>query len=115
MPARTPSAIAPVRDRADNHSQWLMGVRALGTQSGYGSGRITQNLYDVAAQLTRAQRAHATALQQNYATYGYAANGRTAFSNCARDKTVIGPSSTHRARSRAALAQSAIEPGIAPQ
>lgn len=41
----------------------------LGTTGTFGPDRITHNIYDNAGQLTRVQRAYATVLQQNYATY----------------------------------------------
>ena len=41
-----------------------------------GPDRITHNDYDAAGQLTQVQRAYTTAIQQNYATYTYSANGR---------------------------------------
>jgi RHS repeat-associated protein len=47
----------------------------LGTNGGYGSDRVTRNVYDAAGQLTTVQRAYGTALQQNYASYTYSANG----------------------------------------
>ena len=47
----------------------------LGTQGSQGPDRITRNLYDNAGQVAQLQRAYGTALQQNYATYSYSANG----------------------------------------
>src|SRR5687768_10865772 len=49
---------------------------ALGTQGDYGPDRITRNVYDAAGQLLIVQKAHGTALQQNYAAYDYTPNGR---------------------------------------
>ena len=50
----------------------------LATTGSFGPDRITHNVYDNAGQLTQVQRAYATALQQNYATYSYTANGQGA-------------------------------------
>jgi len=50
----------------------------LATTGSFGPDRITHNVYDNAGQLTQVQRAYATALQQNYATYSYTANGQRA-------------------------------------
>ncbi|MDB5691070.1 MAG: ParB-like nuclease domain [Alphaproteobacteria bacterium] len=49
---------------------------AVGAQGAYGPDRITRNVYDAAGQLTTVQRAYATSLQQNYASYGYSLNGK---------------------------------------
>src|SRR5690606_901995 len=48
----------------------------LGPAGSYGSDRITHNVYDAAGQLLQVQRAYGTALQQDYATYTYTANGK---------------------------------------
>ena len=48
----------------------------LGTEGSFGPDRITRNVYDAAGQLLQVQRAYGTALQQNYATYTYTANGQ---------------------------------------
>jgi RHS repeat-associated protein len=50
----------------------------LGSQGTFGPDRITRQLYDTAGQLLQVQRAYGTALQQNYATYSYSANGQRA-------------------------------------
>jgi RHS repeat-associated protein len=52
------------------------GAGALGTQVSFGPDRIARNAYDAASQLLQVQRAYATSLQQNYATYEYMPNGR---------------------------------------
>jgi RHS repeat-associated protein len=49
---------------------------SLGTEGSFGPDRITRNVYDAASQLLQVQRAYGTALQQNYATYTYTANGQ---------------------------------------
>ena len=41
-----------------------------------GPDRITRNVYDAAGELLQVQRAFATPLQQNYATYEYTPNGK---------------------------------------
>jgi len=46
------------------------------TESGFGPDRITRNVYDDASQLLTVQRAYATPLQQDYATYTYTQNGK---------------------------------------
>jgi RHS repeat-associated protein len=48
----------------------------LGTEGGFGPDRITRNVYDVASQLLRVQRAYGTPLQQDYATFTYTPNGK---------------------------------------
>jgi RHS repeat-associated protein len=48
----------------------------LGAEGSAGPDRITHNVYDAAGQLLQVQRAYATPLQQNYATYEYTPNGR---------------------------------------
>lgn len=48
----------------------------LGAQGSQGPDRITRNIYDNAGQLLQVQKAYGTALQQNYATYEYSANGK---------------------------------------
>lgn len=52
------------------------GACTLGSQGTFGPDRITRHLYDTAGQLLQVQRAYGTALQQNYATYTYSANGQ---------------------------------------
>jgi len=54
----------------------MPGACALGAQGPEGPDRITRNLYDAAGQLLTVQKAYGTALQQNYATYTYSANGK---------------------------------------
>jgi RHS repeat-associated protein len=49
---------------------------SLGAEGSYGPDRITRNVYDDAGQLVTVQRAFGTSLQQNYAGYGYSANGK---------------------------------------
>ena len=48
----------------------------LGAQGGYGSDRITRNVYDSAGQLRTVQKAYATPLQQNEAAFEYTDNGK---------------------------------------
>lgn len=48
----------------------------LGTEGSFGPDRITKNVYDAANQLTKIQKAYATALQEDYATYTYSLNGK---------------------------------------
>jgi RHS repeat-associated protein len=49
----------------------------LGTEGSDGPDRITHNIYDAAGQLLKVQKAYnITALQQDYATYTYSANGK---------------------------------------
>jgi YD repeat-containing protein len=48
----------------------------LGTQGSQGPDRITKSVYDDAGQLLKVQKAVGTALQQDYATYAYSANGK---------------------------------------
>ncbi|MBE1525978.1 RHS repeat-associated protein [Sphingopyxis sp. OAS728] len=48
----------------------------LGTEGSFGPDRITRNVYDAANQLTKIQKAYATALQEDYATYTYSLNGK---------------------------------------
>jgi RHS repeat-associated protein len=50
----------------------------LGAQGSFGPDRITRSVYDAAGQLLKVQRAVGTTLQQDYATYTYSANGKTA-------------------------------------
>jgi RHS repeat-associated protein len=50
----------------------------LGSPGSFGADRITRNIYDDAGQRLRVQRAWGTALQQDYATYTYHANGQLA-------------------------------------
>jgi RHS repeat-associated protein len=47
----------------------------LGAPGPYGGDRITRLVYDPAGQVKTEQRAYRTALEQNYATYGYTFNG----------------------------------------
>jgi RHS repeat-associated protein len=54
----------------------MPGACAFTTQGTQGPDRITRNVYDAAGQLLQIQRAYGTALQQNYATYTYSANGK---------------------------------------
>jgi len=49
---------------------------SLGTQGSQGPDRITRNVYDVAGQLLKVQKAYGTPLQQDYATYEYTLNGK---------------------------------------
>lgn len=48
----------------------------LGAQGSFGPDRITKNVYDAAGQLTKVQKAYATPLQEDYATYTYSPNGK---------------------------------------
>lgn len=48
----------------------------LSTEGAQGPDRINRSVYDDAGQVTSEQRAYATALQQNYASYAYTPNGR---------------------------------------
>jgi RHS repeat-associated protein len=48
----------------------------LGTQGSQGPDRITRNYYDAAGQLVKVRRAYGTPLEQDYANYGYSANGK---------------------------------------
>ena len=48
----------------------------LAAQGTFGPDRITRNVWDAAGQLLQVQRAYATPLQQNYATYTYSLNGQ---------------------------------------
>jgi YD repeat-containing protein len=50
----------------------------LGATGAHGPDRITHNVYDSESRLTQVQRAYATPLQQNYATYTYDASDRRA-------------------------------------
>lgn len=50
----------------------------LGTAGADGPDRITRNTHDAAGQLLKIQKAYATPLQQDYATYTYTANGKQA-------------------------------------
>ena len=54
------------------------GACSLGTSGAAEADRITKNTYDAAGQLTLIQKAFATALQANYASYSYSANGKQA-------------------------------------
>jgi RHS repeat-associated protein len=47
-----------------------------GSPGSFGADRITRHVYDAAGQRLQVQRAYGTALQQNYATYTYSANGQ---------------------------------------
>lgn len=49
---------------------------ALGAEGSFGPDRITRNEYDAAGQLLKVQKAYATGLQEDYATYTYSANGK---------------------------------------
>lgn len=55
-----------------------MSACALGTTGSYGPDRITHNVYDNGGRLLQIQRAYATGLQENYATYTYNGNGTQA-------------------------------------
>lgn len=48
----------------------------LGTEGSQGPDRITKNVYDAASQVLKVQKAYATALQQDYVTFTYTANGK---------------------------------------
>jgi RHS repeat-associated protein len=48
----------------------------LGTEGSFGPDRITRNSYDAAGQLLKIEKAYATALQEDYATYTYSPNGK---------------------------------------
>lgn len=48
----------------------------LGTEGTFGPDRITKNVYDLADQLLKVQRAVGTTLAQDEATYSYSANGK---------------------------------------
>ena len=48
----------------------------LSTQGSQGPDRITRHVYDVAGRVVTEQRAYGTAIQQNYAVYGYTPNGQ---------------------------------------
>ncbi len=50
----------------------------LGTEGSQGKDRITRQSYDAAGQLLVVQKAYGTALQQDYVTYTYTANGKQA-------------------------------------
>ncbi|MBX9898746.1 MAG: hypothetical protein K2Y17_12820 [Qipengyuania sp.] len=50
----------------------------LGSPGANGQDRITRNLYNADGTLWKVQRAYASALQQDYATYTYTANGKQA-------------------------------------
>ena len=49
---------------------------SLGTQGSQGPDRITRSVYDAAGEVVKVQKAYATSLQQDYATYEYTANGK---------------------------------------
>jgi RHS repeat-associated protein len=49
-----------------------------GAAGGFGSDRISKNVYDSAGRLVIVQRAFGTPLQQDYVTYTYTANGKQA-------------------------------------
>ena len=49
---------------------------SLGTQGASGPDRITRTTYDADSKVLRLQKAYGTALQQDYATYTYSANGK---------------------------------------
>jgi RHS repeat-associated protein len=51
-------------------------VCQLGDPGGGEPDRITRNVYDAAGQLLKVQKAYGTALQQDYATYEYTADGK---------------------------------------
>ena len=48
----------------------------LGPEGSQGPDRITRNVHDAAGQILQVQRAYATPLQQNYASYSYSLNGQ---------------------------------------
>ena len=48
----------------------------LATAGSFGADRITRNLYDAAGQLLKVQKAYGTALQEDYSTFTYSANGK---------------------------------------
>ncbi|WP_066793543.1 RHS repeat domain-containing protein [Sphingomonas soli] len=48
----------------------------LGTAGSDGPDRITKNIYDVAGQVLKVQKAYATTLQEDYAVYTYSDNGK---------------------------------------
>ncbi|HEV2748271.1 MAG TPA: RHS repeat domain-containing protein [Allosphingosinicella sp.] len=48
----------------------------LSAEGPHGPDRITRHSYDAAGQLLKVQKAYGTSLQQDYATYGYSANGK---------------------------------------
>jgi len=50
---------------------------SLGTSGTFGPDRITRNTFDAVGRVLTTQRAYGTALQQDYATYTYSANGKT--------------------------------------
>jgi RHS repeat-associated protein len=56
----------------------VSGACSLGAQGSFGPDRITHNVYNAAGQLLKTQRAYATSLQQDYATYTYTLNGKRA-------------------------------------
>jgi RHS repeat-associated protein len=49
---------------------------SLGTEGSFGPDRITRNVYDDGGRNTKIQKAYATALQEDYATYTYSPNGK---------------------------------------
>lgn len=49
-----------------------------GAAGGFGSDRISKNIYDPAGRLVTVQKAFGTPLQQDYVTYTYTANGKQA-------------------------------------
>lgn len=51
---------------------------SLGSPGGYGPDRIVRNVYDDGGRLVTIQKAYATPLQQNYASYSYTPNGKQA-------------------------------------
>jgi len=48
----------------------------LGSQGAQGSDRISKNLYDVAGQLLKVQKAYGTLIQQDHVTHTYSSNGK---------------------------------------
>ncbi len=53
-----------------------LGLHARDGAGGFGPDRITRNIYDPAGQLLKIQKGYGTALQEDYATYTYSANGK---------------------------------------
>ena len=49
---------------------------SLGTEGSFGPDRIARSLYDAVGRVTKIQKAYGTALQEDYATYTYSANGK---------------------------------------
>jgi len=47
-----------------------------GTAGDFGPDRITKNVYDLAGQLLKVQKAYGTPIQQDYVTYDYTRNGK---------------------------------------